>query len=90
MHYEVDDSSGTAVTAVSRWLFDIHQQFDELLPGKLDDPLTTEETACNSDSSAYLCHCEQRLRSFPNRRRRSSVASCLDERIREFDGVRVR
>jgi len=26
-------------------LFDIHQQFGALLPGKLDDPPTTEEAA---------------------------------------------
>jgi len=43
MHYEVHDSSGTPL--LRDGLFDIHQQFGELLPGQLDDPPTTEEAA---------------------------------------------
>jgi hypothetical protein len=46
MHYEVpDSSSGTPLLLLHGGLFDIHQQFGELLPGKLDDPPTTEEAA---------------------------------------------
>ena len=46
MHYEIhDSSSGTQLMPLHGGLFDIHQQFDELLPGKLDDPPTTEEAA---------------------------------------------
>ena len=45
MHYEVHDSSGTPLLQLHGGLFDIHQQFGELLPGKLDDPPTTEEAA---------------------------------------------
>jgi hypothetical protein len=33
MHYEVHDSSGTPLLLLHGGLFDIHQQFDELLPG---------------------------------------------------------
>jgi len=43
MHYEVHDSSGTPLLLLHGGLFDIHQQFGELPPGKLDDPPTTEE-----------------------------------------------
>jgi hypothetical protein len=43
MHYGVHDSSGTLLLHGGQ--FDIHQQFGELLPGKLDDPPTTEEAA---------------------------------------------
>ena len=32
MHYEVHDSSGTPLLQSPGGLFDIHQQFDELLP----------------------------------------------------------
>ncbi len=42
---EVHDSSGTPLLLLHGGLFDIHQQFGELLPGKLDDPPTTEEAA---------------------------------------------
>lgn len=42
MHYEIHDSSGTPLL-LHGGLFDIHQQFDEPLPGKLDDPPTAEE-----------------------------------------------
>ena len=35
MHYEVHDSSGTPLLLLHGGLFDIHQQFGELLPGKL-------------------------------------------------------
>jgi len=45
MHYEGHDSSGTPLLLLHGGLFDIHQQFGELLPGKLDDPPTTEEAA---------------------------------------------
>ena len=50
MHYEVHDSSRTPLLLLHRGLFDIHQQFDELLlPGKLTvrpiDPPTTHEAA---------------------------------------------
>ena len=45
MHYEVHDSSGTPLLLLHGGLFDTHQQFGELLPGKLDDPPTTEEAA---------------------------------------------
>jgi hypothetical protein len=38
VHYEVHDSSGTPLLLLHGGLFDIHQQFGELLPGKLDDP----------------------------------------------------
>jgi hypothetical protein len=45
MHYEIHDSSGTQLLLLHGGLFDIHQQFDELLPGKLTeqpiDPPTT-------------------------------------------------
>ena len=46
MHYEIhDSSSGTQLLLLHGGLFDIHQQFDELLPGKLTerpiDPPTT-------------------------------------------------
>ncbi len=37
MHYEVHDSSGTPLLLLHGGLFDIHQQFDELLPGKLSE-----------------------------------------------------
>ena len=37
MHYEVHDSSGTPLLLLHGGLFDIHQQFGELLPGKLDE-----------------------------------------------------
>jgi hypothetical protein len=50
MHYEIhDSSSGTQLLLLHGGLFDIHQQFDELLPGKLIerpiDPPTTLEAA---------------------------------------------
>jgi hypothetical protein len=49
MHYAVYDSSGTPLLLLHGGLFDIHQQFGELLPGKLAerpiDPPTTEEAA---------------------------------------------
>ena len=49
MHYEVHDSSGTPLLLLHGGLFDIHQQFGELLRGKLAerpiDPPTTEEAA---------------------------------------------
>jgi hypothetical protein len=50
MHYEIhDSSSGTQLLPLHGGLFDIHQQFDELLPGKLTerpiDPPTTLEAA---------------------------------------------
>ncbi|ETT27114.1 hypothetical protein RAJCM14343_2048 [Rhodococcus aetherivorans] len=49
MHYEIHDSSGTEVLLLHGSLFDIHQQFDGLLPGKLAerpiDPPTTLEVA---------------------------------------------
>jgi hypothetical protein len=32
MHYEVHDSSGTPLLLLHGGLFDIHQQFGELLP----------------------------------------------------------
>jgi hypothetical protein len=35
MHYEMHDWSGTPLLLLQGGLFDIHQQFDELLPGKL-------------------------------------------------------
>ncbi len=35
MHYEVHDSSGTPLLLLHGGLFDIHQQFGELLPTKL-------------------------------------------------------
>ena len=38
MHYEVHDSSGTPLLLLHGGLFDIHQQFGELLPGKLRRP----------------------------------------------------
>jgi len=45
MHYEVHDSSGTPLLLLHGGLFDTHQQFGELLPGKLTerpiDPPTT-------------------------------------------------
>jgi hypothetical protein len=49
MHYEIPDSSGTPLLLLHGGLFDIHQQFDELLPGKLteqpiDPPTTLEAT----------------------------------------------
>jgi len=44
MHYEIHDSS-SGTLRLHGGLFDIHQQFGELLPGKLDDPSTTEEAA---------------------------------------------
>ena len=34
MHYELHDSSGTPLLLLHGGLFDIHQQFGELLPGK--------------------------------------------------------
>jgi hypothetical protein len=37
MHYEVHDSSGTPLLLLHGGLFDIHQQFDELLPGRLTE-----------------------------------------------------
>ena len=37
MHYEIHDSSGTPLLLLHGGLFDIHQQFDELLPGKLTE-----------------------------------------------------
>jgi hypothetical protein len=43
MHDEVHDSSGTPLLLLHGGLFDIHQQFGELLPG--NDPPTTEEGA---------------------------------------------
>ena len=49
MHYEVRDSSGTPVLLLHGGLFDIPQQFGELLPGKSAerpiDPPTTDEAA---------------------------------------------
>ena len=50
MHYEIhESSSGTQLLLLHGGLFDIHQQFDELLPGKLTerpiDPPTTLEAA---------------------------------------------
>jgi hypothetical protein len=49
MHYEVHDSSGTLLLLLHGGPFDIHQQFGELLRGKLAerpiDPPTTEEAA---------------------------------------------
>jgi hypothetical protein len=49
MHYAEYDLSGTPLLLLHRGLFDIHQQFGELLPGKLAerpiDPPTTEEAA---------------------------------------------
>jgi hypothetical protein len=49
MHYEIDDSSGTPLLLLHGGLFDIHQQFDELLPGNLTErpinPPTTLEAA---------------------------------------------
>ena len=42
MHYEVHDSSGTPLLLLHGGLFDIHQQFGELLPGKLQ---TTDRPA---------------------------------------------
>ena len=48
MHYEVHDSSGTPLLLLHGGLFDIHQQFGELLPRKLDHPPTTGEAARNS------------------------------------------
>jgi hypothetical protein len=49
MHYELHDSSGTPLQLLHGGLFDIHQQFGELLPGKfaerpIDSP-TTEDAA---------------------------------------------
>jgi hypothetical protein len=37
MHYEIPDSSGTPLLLLHGGLFDIHQQFGELLPGKLTE-----------------------------------------------------
>jgi hypothetical protein len=52
MHYEVHDSSGTPLLLLHGGPFDIHQQFGELLRGKLAerpiDPPTTEEAARSS------------------------------------------
>jgi hypothetical protein len=49
MHYEVHDSSGTPLLLLRGGLFDIHQQFGELLPGNSQNdrstPPTTEEAA---------------------------------------------
>jgi hypothetical protein len=49
MCYELHDSSGTPLLLLRGGLFDIHQQFGELLPGKFAerpiDPPTTEEAA---------------------------------------------
>jgi hypothetical protein len=49
MHYEIHDSSGTPLLLLHGGLFDIHQQFDELLPRTLTerpiDPPTTLEAA---------------------------------------------
>jgi hypothetical protein len=45
MHCEVHDSSGTPLRLSHGGLFDIHLQFGELLPRKLDDPPTTDEAA---------------------------------------------
>jgi hypothetical protein len=47
-HFEVPDSSGTPILLLHGGLFDIHQQFGELLPRKLDHPPTTGEVARNS------------------------------------------
>lgn len=49
MHYEIHDSRGAPLLLRHGGLFDIRQQFDELLPGKLTerpiDPPTTLEAA---------------------------------------------
>lgn len=48
MHYEIhDSSSGTQLLLLHGGLFDIHQQFGELLPGKFADRSTptTEQAA---------------------------------------------
>jgi hypothetical protein len=49
MHYEIHDSCCTPLLLLHGGLFDIHQQLDELLPGKLTerpiDPPTTLEAA---------------------------------------------
>lgn len=49
MHYEVHDSSGSPLLLLHGGLFDIHQQFGELLPEKFAerpiDPPTTDEAA---------------------------------------------
>jgi hypothetical protein len=37
MHYEIHDWSGTPLLLLHGGLFDIHQQFDELLAGKLTE-----------------------------------------------------
>jgi hypothetical protein len=47
MHYEIHDSSGTPLPLLRGGQFNIHQQFDELLPGQLtarpiDGPTTQE------------------------------------------------
>ena len=42
MHYEVHDSSGTPLLLLHGGLFDIHQQFGELLPGKLKNETTRQ------------------------------------------------
>ena len=43
MHYEVHDSSGTPLLLLHGGLFDIHQQFGELLPGKLKNDRSTRQ-----------------------------------------------
>ena len=75
MHYEVHDSSGTPLLLLHGGLFDIHQQFGELLPGKLDDPANHRGgrlklahprvltiSRCNSSGTIYLSIPERRLR----------------------------
>ena len=52
MHYEVHDSSGTPLLLLHGGLFDIHQQFGELLPRKLDDPTILFTTVPGSPKSA--------------------------------------
>ena len=37
MHYEIHNSSGTPLLLLHGGLFDIHQQFDALLRGKLTE-----------------------------------------------------
>ena len=54
MHYEVHDSSGTPLLLLHGGLFDIHQQFGELLPGKLrtttrQPPRRPPETRSSTD-----------------------------------------
>lgn len=58
MPYEIHDSSGTSLLLLHRGLFDIHQQFDELLPGKLtkttDRPRQTTLEAAQTRPSTGL------------------------------------